>query len=735
MDLYIKGIYSRKIFQSDNGYVIGLFKINKTNIEQFKNQVGKTITFTGYFHDLTLNDPYVFFGNEVEHPKYGKQFNVVKYERVKPEGKDGIIDFLSSDLFPGIGPVLATSIVETLGDNTLDIIINEPQSLKYVPKLSSKLADLIYKNLLQYEENHKIIVELCEMGFTMKDALNIYNVYGINTMDYLNNNIYRIIDDVNNISFLKVDKLAMQYDISETDENRIKAAIIYLIQNLTFKTGDSYVSYEFLKDQLERFLNIGIIEHIFNQYLEELEIELKIIVNNNNIYLFDLYEAENDIVEKIHYLINKTSVKHKKINNKLDKIEKKNDIKYNEMQKEAIISALNNNVSIITGGPGTGKTTIIKAIVNLYKLINNLDDYELLDELALLAPTGRAGKKMNEATNFPAMTIHRFLKWNKDLDQFSVNEYNKDKSKLIIVDEASMVDIMLFSNLLKGLTNNIKLVLVGDYDQLPSVAPGQLLKDLVESQKIKTTKLDVLYRQNEESYIPILANDIKLGHSFEIFQKYSDYQFINCSSSNIVENLKKLVISLLDNNVDLTNFQILAPMYRGINGIDNLNKQLQKVINPKCSNKTEYLYGDIIYRVNDKVIQLVNVPDENVYNGDVGIIIDIIKASLSESQKTEIYVDFEGNIIRYTSETFNQIKHAFVISIHKAQGSEFPTVIIPMCTSYRRMLYRKLIYTGITRAKEQLYVIGDCNAFVYAISNNDEYIRKSELITKIVNNL
>ena len=736
MKPYIKGTYSRNIFKGDSGYVIGLFKIKETNIDNYEDQINKTITFTGYFHDLTEGDPYLFYGYEVEHVKYGKQFNVVKYERVKPESKDGLIDFLSSDLFPGVGPVLATSIVDTLGENAIDIIITDASSLNQVPKLSKKLANMIYVNLIDYEESHKIIVALCDMGFSMKDALSIYNVYGTNTLNYLDHNIYCIIDDVKTISFLKVDQLARRFNGSPTDENRIKAAIVYLIETITFNTGDSYLEYDLLKGELEKFLNIEIPDETLNQYFQDLELELKIKIDNDKYYLFDLYEAEENILETMKYLTVKPSDKYKQILKKIEQLEKNHNIEYNELQKTAIIKALENNVSIITGGPGTGKTTIIKAIVELYKELNKLNETELLDTLALLAPTGRASKKMSDATTLPAMTIHRFLKWNKDTDEFAVNEYNQDQSKLIIVDETSMVDIMLLDNLLKGLTKNIKLVLVGDYHQLPSVSPGQILKDLVECEKIETTKLDVLYRQSEDSYIPILASEIKDGELLNTaFIEHSDYHFIECYSNEVINNLKTLVNSLISEGYNYTDFQIMAPMYRGINGIDNINKELQKIINPPSKNKKEYAYGNITFRVSDKVIQLVNVPDEFIYNGDIGIIIDIINSPLSESGKTEIYVEYDGNVVKYIPQNFNQIRHAFAISIHKAQGSEFSTVIIPMCQHYQRMLYRKLIYTGITRAKNKLYLVGDPNAFAFAIKNPNEYNRKSNLKNKFVHNL
>lgn len=381
-------------------------------------------------------------------------------------------------------------------------------------------------------------------------------------------------------------------------------------------------------------------------------------------------------------------------------------------------------------------STIIKAIVELYKKINNLDDEELKRQLALLAPTGRASKRMSEATLFPATTIHRFLKWNKENNRFGVDEYNKDNSRLIIIDEVSMIDLSLFDHLLRGLTNNIKLILVGDYNQLPSVGPGQLLKDFILSETIDTIHLDLLYRQDENSYIPTLAQEIKNDDLREDFlETRSDYTFLECSSFGIRENLKRVCKQITDKGYDYKRVQVMAPIYAGPNGIDNLNKELQEVFNPKDESKREIKVGDVIFRENDKVLQLVNMPDENIFNGDIGMITRIMYANTSKSGKNEIYVDYDGNIVKYVPKDFNKMKHGFIISIHKSQGSEFEVVVMPISTSYKRMLYRKLLYTGITRAKRKLILLGEPEAFVYSIHHQEEKIRKTNFCEKLKNQL
>ena len=733
MNNYIKGIFKQSIYQSDKGYIIGLFKVLDTDMDSMVDYINKTITITGYFHELSENEKYFFKGEESFHPKYGFQFNVHEYERVKPDDKDGIIEFLASDLFKGVGEKLATKIVETLGPSTLDKILEDKESLKSVPKLTLKKIDEIYNTLTKYEESHKTIVSLTELGFVMRDALSIYNTYKNNTMNIIEHNIYRVITDIEELNFNKVDMIAKKMDIDPKSENRIRACILYVMQELTFKNGDTYLSlpeiYEGVCHTLMLDLDIEYIEEL----LSELSGEMQVHIEANKYYLSEIFEAEYTITNKINMLLNKPITKYKDIDSKINKLEEKFDIKYNDSQKEAVIKALENNILIITGGPGTGKTTIIKGIVELYKMINKFNNEELTNALSLLAPTGRASKRMTESTLLPASTIHRFLKWNRESNTFGVDEYNPDFSNLIIIDEVSMIDINLMSNLLKGLTSNIKLVLVGDYNQLPSVGPGMILKDLIDSNIIDTINLKMLYRQSEESYIPTLASEIREDSLTEFLSQKEDYTFLSCSSNYIVPNLIKVCRQVIDKGYDYKRMQVMAPMYAGVNGIDNLNRELQAIFNPPSNTKKEIKYGDIIFRENDKVLQLVNMPDDNVFNGDIGIIIGINSASTSKSGKNELVIDFDGSIITIQPKDFINIKHGYIISIHKAQGSEFELVIMPVCRGYQRMLYRKLIYTGITRAKKKLILIGEPDAFTYSVHNNHEQSRKTDLLEKLLN--
>lgn len=730
MKTYIKGTYKRSIFSSDKGYVIGLFKLLETDNEEFKAYKNKTITFTGYFHELTENDNYIFYGEEVNHPKYGLQFNVSEYERIKPEDKDGIVAFLSSDLFKGIGEKLATTIVDYLGDDTLNKILEDINNLYLIPKVTKKKADIIYNTLQKYEESHNTIVYLTELGFSMHDALLIYNQYKQNTIINIEHNIYNIINYVEDISFSTIDKIALSMKIDRLDERRIKAIIIYIFKNLTFRNGDVYLYYDDIYKELCRLLNIVISDNAFEVYLKELIYEELIVKENDKYFLIDSYNDEVYIANFINTSLRIPIKDNKKIDNQIEYLEKTNNIIYNDKQKEAIKAALNNNLTIITGGPGTGKTTIIKAITTIYQELNNLTYDDLVNEIALLAPTGRASKRMSQATFLPATTIHRFLKWDKENNFFLTTEDNPSNVKLLIIDEVSMIDNFLMANLLRGIKQHCKLILVGDANQLPSVGSGQILKDLIDSNLINTINLDVLYRQDEKSYINVLAHDINNGYTDGLFDNYDDYEFISSENNKVIFNLKQQCKTFIDKGCS-DNLQIMAPMYAGINGIDNLNKELQDIFNPKDIEKRELKVGDVIFRENDKVLQLVNMPEENVFNGDVGIIKYILFADTSKSKKNEIYIDFDGNIVKYLPKDFNKIKHGFVISIHKSQGSEFNYVLMPMVNAYQRMLYRKLIYTGITRAKKKLIVIGEENAYINSVHNNISYNRKTDLVNKL----
>ena len=396
-------------------------------------------------------------------------------------------------------------------------------------------------------------------------------------------------------------------------------------------------------------------------------------------------------------------------------------ISYNDDQKQAILDSIKKNFLIITGGPGTGKTTIMKGIIELYKEVHKLSYEKLADRIQLLAPTGRAAKRMSEATMMPASTIHRFLKWQKETNKFQVNEYHQSKVEVIILDEASMIDTLLLASLLRGISANCKVIMVGDSYQLPSVGPGQVLHDLISSGKLAVVELKELYRQGKDSNILSLAYDVRNGKVCDdVFNQDEDLTFISCHGDAVISNLMDVSSTFKD--LSYKKFQILAPMYKTSCGIDMINQKLQVIFNPKDKSKKEIVVGEVIFREGDKVIELTNMPDENIYNGDIGIISQIITQPAKK-----IIIDFDGNEVTFTAANFNKFRLAYAISIHKAQGSEFDVVVMPIVPEYRKMLYRKLVYTGITRSKKMLYLMGDVNALRGAVNNTSSDIRRTTI--------
>ena len=725
---YIKGKYTKNIYKTSDGFHVGLFKITETEIDELKNLVNKTITFKGNFHELILDENYIFYGQVTEHYKYGFQFDVFSYEKIIPDDSESLITFLSSELFKGVGVKLATNIVDYYKEDVISKILLDKESLYSVKGMSKIKADAMISILKANEESTSIMNYLIKLGFSVKESINLYNKYKTHTITKIENNIYSIIKETK-IYFSKVDSLRFKLNIADDDERRIKACILYMLEDLSFKNGDTYFLLEDVFLSLNSYLDVSINLEYFIDLINELVLEEELVKDDDKYYLKDVYNIEEYIVSRLSY-INKIKEKdNKKIMNYLEKLEIENGIDYDDTQKDAIKNSLLNNLFIITGGPGTGKTTIIKAVVDLYKSLYKASD----EDIALLAPTGRAAKRMSESINEKAYTIHRYLKWNKETDEFSVNEKNKALAKLVIVDESSMIDLFLFGNLIKALKSNVKLILVGDYNQLPSVRAGNVLKDLINSDKINVIFLEKLYRRDENSYINVLAKEVNENDLSNFLDNYNDYKFLECSSSSLVNNLNKIINQISDSGYDYKKLQVMAPMYKGKNGIDNLNKNLQETLNPPSDDKLEIKYDNIIYRENDKILQLVNDIENNVFNGDIGVIIKIDK---SKSNKDSIiYIDFDGNTVKYRYQDLHKISHGFIISIHKAQGSEFDFVVIPLCLSYNVMLFRKLIYTGITRSKKKLILIGSKEAFVKAVCNNLEYDRKTNLKNKMINHV
>lgn len=728
---YIKGKIKHLIFESTSGYKVGLIRVKETNDPEMEDFINKSVTFTGYFADLTMDDVYVLEGSLVYTEKYGYQYKVENYHYQEVEGKDAVIEFLASPLVKGCGEKTACDIVETLGEDALKKIKESYTNLLLVPKMTEKKALKIYDSIMKYRQTDEMIVELKNLGFTINEALSIINKYGEETISIVKSNPY-CLNEL--IDFNKLDKVYLNIGTFD-DETRIKACLVETIKRLEMADGDTYFSLEEILDGLKRFFSLLPDTSITEKVVDELSVNNDIIVDKDKYYLKTTYEMEYDIAKNLSLINNIPPVEIKEFDTEIIKLQESIDVTYNKEQLLAIKKALENRISIITGGPGTGKTTIIKAITKLYIKIHNLRPDEISSQIALLAPTGRAAKKLAESTGLPASTIHRYLKWNKEANDFQINELNKNFHRLVIVDETSMIDTHLFDALLKGICTNIQLILVGDANQLPSVGPGLILSDLINSAVFTFTPLETIYRQSNNSYIPYLAQEIKNKDlSNDYLTKKDDYNFLNATGSNIRELIKMICERSIKKGLTDKDIQILAPMYKGENGIDHLNEILRDLFNPPDTKKKEIKVGEVTYRVGDKVLQLTNDPNNGVFNGDIGYIKDIVTITVPKKQEA-IVIDFDGNKIDYKKEDMNMVKHAYAISIHKSQGSEFPHVIMPITKSYYKMLYNKLIYTGVSRAKKSLVLIGEPYALIMAVNNDYSNQRKTTLKERLLNNI
>ena len=725
---YIKGKIRNIIYQNkDNGYVVAVFRVKETSDTKMEEYVGKTVTITGTFLDINEEETFILYGSPTRHERFGFQYQVSSYEKEKISSEDALVEFLSSSLIKGCGEKSAKKIVEILGMDAIDKIKNDEHALDSVPGLTDSKKASIRASLLEYSDADDSLLKLKELGFSIPEATKIYKKYGASTKYIIEANLY-VLTEI--MDFNKIDVIYRAHH-EELDTVRLKACMLEAMRRLSNNNGDTYYKIDEIKDALKKEFNLILDEITFEEIIYSLEEENKIVVEQEMYYLTEYYEAEKDITDSLYALNANNTTPFWDFDKELAKLEEENKVHYNEDQKNAIKKALENKITIISGGPGTGKTTIINAIVKLYIKMHDFSPMEVLANIALLAPTGRASKKMSSSTGLPAMTIHRFLKWNKDTGNFGVNEYHKAQENLIIVDEMSMIDVTLFDALLKGIKSNVELIMVGDVHQLPSVGPGLILNDLIASDLFTFCPLEKIYRQSENSYIPYLALEIKNKDlSDDFLSQKDDYNFLSVDGKYIKDMIKKICLMSKQKGLNEEDIQILAPMYKGENGIDNLNVILQELFNPKSPKKEEIRYGEVIYRENDKVLQLQNNPDNNVFNGDIGYIRKIIPKT--SKNKDMIIIDFEGVKVEYTKEDLNQIKHAYAITIHKSQGSEFSHVILPITRNYYKMLYNKLIYTGVSRAKKSLVIIGERESFVMAVQNDYASSRKTMLKEKLV---
>ncbi|MCM3710810.1 SF1B family DNA helicase RecD2 [Sporosarcina luteola] len=720
----------------DNLFSIVKMKITKTN----SGYEDKEIVIKGNFPPLANEDDYRLTGRLVNHATYGKQFDVHTFTKELPETETGIVHYLSGDLFPGIGRKTADTIVKTLGKDAIKQILENPSVLDRVPKLSEDRKETLVTVLQENLGLERSMVQLNEWGFGPQLSMRIYQTYREEVIELLKENPYRLIEDVEGVGFQRADELGRHLGLTGKHPSRVKAAILHTMNQGVQSAGHVYLEAESVLPEVKRLLESSQTEEVpFDQIsrcIMELVEESKLCGEGRKLYIPSLYFSEIGIASKMERIMeNDLSDKFpvSEIRKAIGEAEERLGVNYAETQVSAIEKALHSPAMILTGGPGTGKTTVIRGLVEVYAELHGLSldpkyyvEKEETFPIVLAAPTGRAAKRMSESTGLPAMTIHRLLGFNGQEKDDAVGR--EVEGRLIIIDEMSMVDTWLAHQLLKALHDEIQVLFVGDQDQLPPVGPGQVLKDMLDSGKIPVVELTEIYRQSAGSTIIEMAHMIKNAKwTDDVTRKTTDRSFIKASGDQILEVVEQVVKNAVSKGHHIKNIQVLAPMYKGPAGIDGLNKMIQQMVNPPGPDRKEVAFGDVVYRIGDKVLQLVNQPESNVFNGDMGEVISIIKAKETVDKKEMLIVSYDGIEVEYERNDLNQITLAYCCSIHKSQGSEFPIVVMPIVRGYRKMLRRNLLYTGITRAKNFLILCGEPEEFKIGINRTDELERQTTL--------
>ncbi|MBI6105725.1 SF1B family DNA helicase RecD2 [Clostridium perfringens] len=729
----LNGIVESIVFKSsDTGYTV--IKFRENNIIH---------TAVGVLPHVKEGQNLKITGSWVNHSQFGKQFKVEECEEILPTSKDGIEKYLSSGIIQGIGPVTAKKIVNKFGEDTLNILDNNIERLKEIEGIGKKKLETIIESYREQRELKNITIFLQTHGLSVNQCLKIYKKYGASSVDTVKNNPYILCDEISGIGFKTSDKIARSLGIEIDSPFRIQSGIRYVINEFC-ANGHTFMPKDELIKEASNVLTVSgdIIEENIKNVALDRKIKLERVNDKEGVFTIPNYYCELGITNRILTLaISNFQDISVDVDHLILQFEKKNNITFAESQKDAIISAFQNGIEIITGGPGTGKTTIIKCIIEIFETCGL--------KVLLGAPTGRAAKRMSESTGKEATTIHRMLDmgvFEKEESVFVTNaEEHSLEADVVIIDEASMIDITLMNALLKSIKVGTRLIIVGDVDQLPSVGAGNVLNDFIESGFTKVVRLKEIFRQGKESMIVVNAHKINKGEMPKLNEKGTDFFFIR---NDIQEGILNTIIDLINTRLPkfnsnwdkLKSIQVLVPMKKGVLGVTNLNERIQNVLNPKAPYKKEKEFRSMVFREGDKVMQIKNNyslkwtriagkgehEGLGVFNGDMGFIesIDL------EGKKLSIIFDDERRVI-YDFMYLDELDLAYAITIHKSQGSEFPVVIIPAYMGAPLLMNRNLLYTGITRAKEMVVVVGIPKALKYMVDNTRSMERYSSLNWRI----
>ena len=701
------------------------FTVLKLSPEKLSTQI--TVTLNGIAP--LIGQLLEIEGEWVKHPKFGQQFKATTYKTVAPTEISGIEKFLASGAINGIGPAMAKKIVAEFGEKTLEIIAKSPNELLKVPGIGKKTAEKISASYLEQSELTEIMVWLENHGISNTYAGKIFAKYGSFAIDIMEKDIYRLFQDIEGIGFLTADKLAFNLGIQREDKRRIISGIDYALMQLC-NNGHCCIPEMALVDKTAKILQVNnqIIFTILKERIDNGSLNTEVVGGETLIYPPYLYYAEKKVAMRLLQLQQSTEPLSEDNLSLFIKVwEKDNQIQLAQKQKEAIKACLHHGVLVLTGGPGTGKTTVIKGILSILKAQGL--------KIRLAAPTGRAAKRLSETTGQKALTIHRLLEANNLAQDDNLQlGFSKDiddqlDADVIILDEVSMVDIVLMHHFLNAVPDGCRIILVGDTDQLPAVGPGSVLKDIIRSQKIPAIRLDEIFRQAQTSMIIQNAHIINAGRLPDLRKQYSDFVFyeLNDDTSITHKILDLCTKDLPHEGFDvLKDVQVLSPMHRFLCGVENLNLMLQEQLNPK-KNQDELKYSSQTFRVGDKVMHIRNNYQKNVFNGDIGFIQDINNEKLT--------VDYFDHIVTYEKNELNELTLAYASSVHKSQGSEYKVVIIPLSTSHYIMLQRNLLYTAITRAKQKVIIIGSKKALMTAVQSNGTQKRYTLLAERLAHKL